>query len=257
MSTSKTITRTDLTNILNEVLPPTPTTSTKITDLTITKTSGDSTCTVLDATRYGNVVTFIIELAATASVSSGTNIFVGTINAKYKPIVQGFGIGYNGSAIQIAAISTGGEITVRNAGSSVASGNKPWVRCMMILPDSFMPVVALQTDYIVEQGTSDIWTYRKWNSGAVECWGRWTETLTNYATYNNMNSYSGSIKTLPFSIYDAVPTYSAKISNGYVFGCSLLHAYTNPLTEVGFYASASASGSQEILWVCDIKGRWK
>jgi hypothetical protein len=26
-------------------------------------------------------------------------------------------------------------------------------------------------DFIVEQGTSGIWTYRKWNSGAYECWG--------------------------------------------------------------------------------------
>ena len=28
-------------------------------------------------------------------------------------------------------------------------------------------------DYVVEQGTSDIWHYRKWYSGKVECWGKW------------------------------------------------------------------------------------
>lgn len=28
----------------------------------------------------------------------------------------------------------------------------------------------LSVDYIVEQGTSDIWSYRKWNSGLAECW---------------------------------------------------------------------------------------
>ena len=27
-------------------------------------------------------------------------------------------------------------------------------------------------DYIVEQGTSGIWAYRKWNSGIAECWGK-------------------------------------------------------------------------------------
>lgn len=26
-------------------------------------------------------------------------------------------------------------------------------------------------DFVIEHGTSDIWTYRKWNSGVVECWG--------------------------------------------------------------------------------------
>ena len=28
----------------------------------------------------------------------------------------------------------------------------------------------LSVDYIVEQGTSGIWSYRKWNSGVSECW---------------------------------------------------------------------------------------
>lgn len=27
-------------------------------------------------------------------------------------------------------------------------------------------------DFVVEKGTSGIWTYRKWNSGLAECWGR-------------------------------------------------------------------------------------
>lgn len=27
------------------------------------------------------------------------------------------------------------------------------------------------TDFVVEQGTTGIWTYRKWNSGIAECWG--------------------------------------------------------------------------------------
>ena len=29
----------------------------------------------------------------------------------------------------------------------------------------------LMTDFIIEQGTSGIWTYRKWYSGISECWG--------------------------------------------------------------------------------------
>ena len=30
---------------------------------------------------------------------------------------------------------------------------------------------SIKNDYIVEQGASGIWTYRKWNSGIAECWG--------------------------------------------------------------------------------------
>ena len=32
--------------------------------------------------------------------------------------------------------------------------------------------ITSKADYIVEQGTSDSWTYRKWKSGIYECWLR-------------------------------------------------------------------------------------
>ena len=37
-------------------------------------------------------------------------------------------------------------------------------------------------DYIVEQGTSGVWRYRKWNSGFAECWGYHTISGTNIST---------------------------------------------------------------------------
>lgn len=35
-------------------------------------------------------------------------------------------------------------------------------------------------DFVVDEGTSGIWTYRKWNSGVAECWGRkmYTKDIT-------------------------------------------------------------------------------
>ena len=41
---------------------------------------------------------------------------------------------------------------------------------------------ALKVDYIVEQGTSGIWTYRKWHSGISECWGTASES-TSFAVW--------------------------------------------------------------------------
>ena len=38
-------------------------------------------------------------------------------------------------------------------------------------------------DVVIEQGTDDIWTYRKWSSGIAECWGAWYGTLSHYSTY--------------------------------------------------------------------------
>lgn len=53
-------------------------------------------------------------------------------------------------------------------------------------------------DYIVEQGTSGIWTYEKWNSGTIKCWttSHWsTPTLTMTAVGN---CYKSNIVNMPF-----------------------------------------------------------
>ena len=57
-------------------------------------------------------------------------------------------------------------------------------------------IKGVELDYVVEQGTSDIWTYRKWNSGLAECWANFTETGINVSK-NTLNGfyYSDSITT--------------------------------------------------------------
>lgn len=35
------------------------------------------------------------------------------------------------------------------------------------------------SDYVIEKGTSGIWTYRKWASGFAECWGSKIFTLSS------------------------------------------------------------------------------
>ena len=69
-------------------------------------------------------------------------------------------------------------------------------------------------DYIVEQGTSDIWYYRKWNSGVAECWGEITETATianplgsvyeSYSSFYNWPSglFSSKPKNITFNTND-------------------------------------------------------
>lgn len=51
--------------------------------------------------------------------------------------------------------------------------------------------IGLIDDYIVEQGTSGIWTYRKWNSGVAECWGTSTRSNVSMSTWGSL--YYGTI----------------------------------------------------------------
>ena len=48
-------------------------------------------------------------------------------------------------------------------------------------------------DYVVEQGASGIWTYRKWYSGIAECWLSTEQSLTCAAPKSLMGGYYSSV----------------------------------------------------------------
>lgn len=62
-------------------------------------------------------------------------------------------------------------------------------------------------DYVVENGSTGIWDYRKWNSGYAECWGNFSVTPS---AGNATNSHT---VTLPFSfINTSTDTYKVQIT---------------------------------------------
>ena len=72
---------------------------------------------------------------------------------------------------------------------------------------SLNAVATSSVDYIVEQGISGRWTYRKWNSGIAECWGKYQkEVSANTADASNYVDY-------PFS-FTAVPVINLTVAAG-------------------------------------------
>lgn len=63
----------------------------------------------------------------------------------------------------------------------------------------------LETDYIVAEGTSGMWTYRKWASGTAECWGEEEFNAgTTVAWGNVFTSTNGSSNfSFPFAFTDS------------------------------------------------------
>ena len=83
------------------------------------------------------------------------------------------------------------------------------------------------TDYVVDQGTSGIWAYRKWNSGVAECWGIATASITSWTTwgqmkygtpYTNYNYPSGLFKSGTFPVVNANGGTTTGITSGDIFG---------------------------------------
>lgn len=124
-----------------------------------------------------------------------------------------------------------------------------------------LPLIQQATDFIVEQGTSGIWTYRKWNSGIAECWGEHTATLSPYQQVFGGYGFNTSVN-FPSGLFNAYPQvkYSAAISNSTAgYGFALTGTITSALSKnsVTLYAVCNINSSCSTVWMVEAKGRWK
>lgn len=121
--------------------------------------------------------------------------------------------------------------------------------------DNVYPVTAA-ADYVVDEGTSGIWTYRKWASGVAECWGTTSVASTSYASGGNKNI----TQSLPSGLFIRSPHV--------VMACGRIYGVVN--TDIGFTSPNSkdevqtylinrgggtATAEGEVYWI--IKGSWK
>lgn len=101
-------------------------------------------------------------------------------------------------------------------------------------------IETLKTDYVVEQGSSGIWTYRKWNSGIAECWGTYTASIaitTSSAAYGGYRSGQITVSNFPFTFVSA-PTITATASGT---GGYWVNNIASSTTNVKFYLSGGTS----------------
>ena len=115
---SEVITKNDLKNILNKVLPN------KISNSELSMTFNVTTGSVYNYTviRSGNVVQLRVAVQNSSSTASGANFFEATIQeTSLRPIASINGISYYGSTPLVGSIDTNGTIVIRNTSSSAFS----------------------------------------------------------------------------------------------------------------------------------------
>lgn len=109
-------------------------------------------------------------------------------------------------------------------------------------------------DYIVEQGKSGIWTYRKWASGVAECWGQPSKSVASNGTFLGGNAYS-TYFALPSGLFTSVDMANA---NPMVGSNYAIPAYINTTsTSVGVDALSNESGTKAFSAHIYVRGRWK
>lgn len=111
------------------------------------------------------------------------------------------------------------------------------------------------SDFVVEQGTSGIWTYRKWNSGVAECWGRYQPgSVASTTKWGNI--YYGTISSVnfPSGLFNAAPITNCECenSNGWV----IHNAPTATAFPSSYLCTATSITTTPYLSIRAI-GKWK
>lgn len=119
------------------------------------------------------------------------------------------------------------------------------------------------TDFVVEEGTKGIWTYRKWNSGIAECWGTSSVTSTFNKTWGALYVCAPTERqNYPFT-FVARPVETVTMRNKGV-GC-FYYAESgglgmNTTTQSAVYcATRPTSTVEQFVFYVDyhVSGRWK
>lgn len=110
-------------------------------------------------------------------------------------------------------------------------------------------------DYVVERGTSGIWTYEKWASGKSECWGTWIGALTDYENYNGFHFYQQQV-AFPEGLFagNPVPTYTVAMDDVFCVSGMALNLFKDSM---GCYAMSFGGGERLVTFNIIAKGKWK
>ena len=111
------------------------------------------------------------------------------------------------------------------------------------------------TDFVVEQGTSGIWTYRKWESGIAECWGAESnKTVAVSSTYGH--GYYGSLQTItyPSGLFSSVPVPTITLAGGDGLWAGISSQGT---ASISYYPFAVQNGNHTFAERIYAIGKWK
>jgi hypothetical protein len=122
-----------------------------------------------------------------------------------------------------------------------------------------LPTSNYMSDYVVAQGTSGDWSYRKWNSGKAECWYcQWLTPIAsgiNPAT-NMPHSYMQNF-TLPFSFTDTMYSVNANLQHGNGYGIIVRMNITSKTVFNLIWDANSIVNDASIRMSIYVTGKWK
>ena len=126
-----------------------------------------------------------------------------------------------------------------------------------------------RTDFIVAEGESGIWHYRKWNSGLAECWGKAEKTVAITTQMGNVYingtasdttvMYPFKFVEIPNCTFSVVANYAAWYGGGTAITSNeseSLELLKSQTPKVYIYKVTQGEGVSATIHF-NVKGRWK
>lgn len=111
-------------------------------------------------------------------------------------------------------------------------------------------------DFVTEQGTSGIWTYRKWNSGIAECWGAYASASYAMTQQSGNGYYTTTTATLPANLFTSINYVDANRFDGGL-GLVSMSPYSVSISSIGLYVYCTMSLTTSFAVSLHVRGRWK
>ena len=114
-------------------------------------------------------------------------------------------------------------------------------------------------DYVVEQGTSGIWTYRKWNSGLSECFGGLNVSPTSPSSEGSLYFKSVGV-AYPTGLFLEKPYATGGVMADWI--CGITQAWSSSSKDkfngyLWVAKSSALNGNYSFMIKLHVTGRWK
>lgn len=113
-----------------------------------------------------------------------------------------------------------------------------------------------KVDYIISQGISGIWFYRKWASGYCELYGCGTATAKYVQTWNGLQHCEVSVN-LPFSVSSGRMFYNSQVGTGFGISASQSGTVWDGATKKVQLISLGSQKEDTFGYTIHIWGKWK
>lgn len=108
-------------------------------------------------------------------------------------------------------------------------------------------------DYVIEQGTNGVWTYRKWASGIAECWCR--KSSTEVAALDSEYCYIEAPLPITFITHPNCGCTAFQMRN--LKSYLALSTATEDTIQAYMWCQTPPSDNAPCWFNFDVKGRWK